>query len=78
MHKMYKRGTKARFSFSGGSHAPAIMADSMEEVNVYGEKSRKCHICSAVLCYISYVHKSFKFLGTSIFSLDPETVHLHV
>ena len=39
MRRTYERGTKARLSFSGGPHAPVNMADSMEEVNVGGEKN---------------------------------------
>ena len=35
------RGTKARLSFSGGQHAPANMAESIEEVNVSGEKTQE-------------------------------------
>ena len=54
MRRMYKRGTKARLSFSGGPYAPVNMADSMEEVNVGGKKRRKWHVCCAVLRYISY------------------------
>ena len=53
MRRTYKRGTKARLSLSGGPHAPANMADSME-VNVGGTKGRKWHVCYAVLRYISY------------------------
>ena len=34
MRRTNERGTKARLSFSGGSHIPVNMADSMEEVNV--------------------------------------------
>ena len=41
MQSTYERGTKARLSFSGEPHAPVNMADSMEEVNVGGEKQRK-------------------------------------
>ena len=36
---MYERGTKARLSFSGGSHAPVNMAGSMKEVNVGGKNA---------------------------------------
>ena len=68
-------------SFSGGPHAPVNMADSMEEVNVGAKKRRKWHsrnVCSAVLRYISYAkfRKSLTLFGTSIASLDPETVQL--
>ena len=54
MRRAYERGTKARLSFSGGPHAPINMADSMEEVNVGGEKRRKWHVFCAVQRYISY------------------------
>ena len=37
MRRTKNYGTKARPSFSGGPHAPANMADSMEEVNVGGK-----------------------------------------
>ena len=37
-HK-HEPGTKARLSFSGGPHAPVNMANSMEEVNVGGNKN---------------------------------------
>ena len=40
MRRTKNYGTKARPSFSGGPHAPANMADSMEEVNVGGKKRR--------------------------------------
>ena len=61
MRRAYERGTKARLTFSGGPHAPVNMADSMEEVNAGG--------------YITPIfRKSLKFFGTSIASLDPETV----
>ena len=56
MRRMYERGTKARFIFSGWSDAPINMADSMEEVNVGGEKRTKWHcrkVFSAVMRYIS-------------------------
>ena len=39
MRRTYEHGTKARLSFSGGPHAPVNMADSMEEVNFYGENA---------------------------------------
>ena len=37
MRRTYESGIKARLSFSGGSHAPVNMANSME-VNVGGKK----------------------------------------
>ena len=55
MRRTFKRGTKARLSLSGGPHAPANIASSMEEVNVGGKiKRRKCHVCYAALCCILY------------------------
>ena len=56
MRRTFERGTKVRLNFSGGPHAPVNMADSIEEANEGGEKSRKWHprnVCSAVLRYIS-------------------------
>ena len=44
MRRMYKRGTKARLSFSDGPCAPVHMADSVEEVNV-GRKMQETHAC---------------------------------
>ena len=41
MRRTYERDTKARLSFCGGPHAPVNMADSVEEVNVGGGKTRK-------------------------------------
>ena len=38
MRRTYEHGTKARLSFSGGTHAPANMAERMEEVNAAGKK----------------------------------------
>ena len=77
MCRTYERGTKARLSFSGRPHAPVNMANSIEDVNV-GEKNNTGNGTFAVLCYISCRSfcKSSKFFGTSIASLDPETVEL--
>ena len=33
MRRTFKGGTKARLSFSGGSHVPVNMADSMENAS---------------------------------------------
>ena len=81
MRRTYERGTKARLSFSGGPHAPVNMANSIEEANEGREKRSKWHsrnVCSAVQRYISYATFSqileSLFFGTSIASLDPETV----
>ena len=49
MRRAYKCGTKARLSFSCGSHAPVIM---MEEVNVGGKKPQE------MARYISYAEFS--------------------
>ena len=81
VQNVQERHTKSRLSFSGGPHAPVNMANSME-VNVGGNKRRKCHVCCAVLRYISYAkfHKSLKFFGTSITSgsrNSPTTGILH-
>ena len=56
MHRTYERNTKVRLSFSGGPHALANMADSMEEVNVSGEKHKKWHCicCAALRCTALY------------------------
>ena len=78
MRRTYECGTKARLSLSGGPHTPVIMADGME-ANVGGENYGKWQVCCAVLRYIfrtSSFRKSLKFFGTSIASLDPETVDL--
>ena len=65
---------------SGGPNTPANMAENIEEVNVawWAKTHRKWHVCCVVLHYISYTSfcKSLEFLGTSITSLDPETVQL--
>ena len=62
------------------SHAPVNMADSMKEVNVVGNKNLAGYVTFAALyCAIfrtSSFRKSLKFFGTSIPSLDPETVEL--
>ena len=73
-----EHGTKARLSFSGGPHAPVNMADSMEEVNV-GGKNAGNGTFAALYCAIFRTpsfRKSLKFFGTSIASLDPETIQL--
>ena len=57
MRRTHDRGTKARPGLSAGAHAPVNVTDSMEEMNVGGEKRRKWHsrnVCCAVLRYISY------------------------
>ena len=76
MRRTYERGTKARLSFSGGPHAPVNMADSMEEVNVGGNPPQE--MAPLLHCTALYfVRQVFvKFFGTSIASLDPETVQL--
>ena len=56
MRRTYERGTKARLSFSGGSHAPVNMADSMKEVNVGGKKTPQ--EMPRLLRYISYAKLS--------------------
>ena len=53
MLRIFKRGIKARLSFSGGLHAPVNIADSIE-VNVGGKKRSKWHIRCAVLRSIPY------------------------
>ena len=58
-----------------GHNAPVNMVDSMEEVNVSGKTHRKWHFCWLIFCAPIF-HKSLKFFGTSITSLDPETVEL--
>ena len=55
------------------------MADSMKEVNVGGEKKTGNGTFAALYCAIYRTpsfRKSVKFFGTSIASLDPETVQL--
>ena len=74
MRRTYKRGTKAKLSFSGGPHAPVNMAESMEEVNVGGKKPFPVLYC-AIFRSLGF-RKSLKLFGTSITSLDPETVQL--
>ena len=66
------------FSFSGGPHAPVNMADSMEEVNVGGKTQEiACFLCCTVLYFVCQVFANpCEFFGTSIASLDPETVQL--
>ena len=71
MYRTYKRGTKARLSFSGGPYAPVNMADSMEEVNVIGGKMQKIQdsVCSALynaLFRRPVFCKSLKFFRTSL------------
>ena len=75
MRRTYERGIKARLSFSGGPQAPVNMADSMEEVNVGGKKLTFAALYCAIFRSPSF-RKSLKFFGTSIASLDPETVQL--
>ena len=78
MRRTSECDTKARLSFSGGPHAPVNRTDNMEEVNV-GGKSAGNGTSAALYCAISRtpsVCKSLKFFGTSIASLDPETVQL--
>ena len=75
MRRTHERGTKARPGLSAGAQAPANVTESMEEMNVCGEKRRKWHsrnVCCAVPRYISYT----KYSQKSIVSLDPETVQL--
>ena len=76
MRRTYESGIKARLSFSGGSHAPVNMADSME-VNVGGKNPEGNGTLAALYCAIFRTpsfRKSFKFFGTAIAILDPETV----
>ena len=77
MCRTFERGAKARLSFSGRPHTSTNMADSME-VNV-GTKNTGNGMFSVLHCAIFHMlsfHKSLKFFGTSIASLDPETVQL--
>ena len=70
MHEMYECGTKVMLSFSGRSHAPVNIADSMEEVNVGGGKTEEMqHLlhCSALY----FLHQVF----TSSWSSSGLTVH---
>ena len=53
MQRIYERGTKARLSFSGGTH----MADSMEEVNV-SKKKRRREENSVVVVLLFYLAQS--------------------
>ena len=57
MHGTYERGTKVMLSFSGRSHTPVNMADSMEEVNVGGggETEEMQHL----LCCTQDLHRLF-------------------
>ena len=78
MRRTYERGTQARLSFSGGPVTPVNMADSVEEVNVGGKKTPQ-EMARLLWLYCAIFHtpsfrKSWKFFGTSIASLDPETV----
>ena len=75
MRRTYERGIKARLCFSGGPQAPVNMVDSMEEVNVGGKKLTFAALYCAIFRSPSF-RKSLKFFGTSIASLDPETVQL--
>ena len=65
-------------SFSGGPHAPANMADSMEEVDVSGKKAGNGTFAALYWAKFPMPRflKSLKFFRTSIASLDPETVQL--
>ena len=79
MRRTIECSPKARLSFSGGPHTPVNMADCMEEVNVDGEKNAGNGVFAALYCArfrTPSFHKSLKFFGTSIASLDPETVEL--
>ena len=75
MRRTYERYTKARLSFSGGPHAPVNMADSIEDLNV-GGKNAGNGTFAALYCAIFRTPSLRKFFGTSIASLDPETVQL--
>ena len=75
MHRMYECVTKARLSFCGGPQAPANMADRVEEVNVSMKNVGGTFASCAIFLTPSF-QKSLKFFGTSIASLDPETVQL--
>ena len=79
MCRTNERGTKARLSFSGGPHAPVNMVDHMEEANVGGKINAGNGTFAALYCTMFRTpsfRKSLKFFGTSITSLDPETVQL--
>ena len=69
MRRTYERGTKARFSFSGGRHALVNIADSMEELNVGETKNSKLHVR-----YISYA--KFSQIVEVLRDFHPETVQL--
>ena len=63
------------------SPAGHMLAESMEEVNVSGEKRRKWHsrhVCSTVLCYIldATFSQILEVLRDFHRLLDPETVQL--
>ena len=49
MRRTYKRGTKARLSFSGGP--PVNMADNMKEVNVGGKMQEMTHLLRCTALY---------------------------
>ena len=71
MRRTYERGTKANLSFSGGPHAPVNMADSMEEVNVRGERHVFCIVVRSTLYFVCYIFRKIsKFFGISIASLS--------
>ena len=74
MRRTYERGTKARLNLSVGPHAPVNMVDNVEEVEKNAGNGILGNVCCAVLRYISYA--KFSHFGTSIASLDPETVQL--
>ena len=55
MRRTYERGTKANLSFSGGPHAPVNMADTLEGVNVGGEKMQEmAHLLRCTALYFVY------------------------
>ena len=60
MHGMYECGTKVMLSFSGRSHAPVNIADSMEEVNVGGGKMEEMQhlLCCTALYFVHQVFTS--------------------
>ena len=77
MCRMYECGTKARLTFSGRPHTPANMADSMEEVNEGGNGILEMFaLLHCAIFHTPHFCKFLKFFGTSITSLDPETVKL--
>ena len=79
MRRTHEPGTKARISFSGGPHAPVNMANSMEEVNVGGNKNpqemTRLLRCTA-LHFVSQVFANPWSSSGLPSPLDPETVQL--